>query len=198
MKDEMMQYYKNSLLDGLCAEYKGRWQGAHGDKEKLVRLVLNQQALPHFLTYCHNGKGLSMDFLMDAYADYINGQYTAIDADGVEGGGYKSQLYIGHNDNIHVESTDVLALGWCNVPSLEIKPTKSVKVYVGCSSNVYIDCGGYNNVIVMLFDDSVVHLEDIDEDSHVMIYRYSDDAVVERGKYCISRNVKVFDKELKL
>lgn len=193
----MLKYYKNSLLDGLCADYKGRWQRAHEDEEQLVRLVLNQQAIPHFLTYCHEGKGLSMDYILEDFSDFINGNYTALNADGVDGD-YKSQLYIGHTENIYVESTDVLVLGWCNVPSLEIKPTKSVKVYVGCSSNVYIDCGGYNNVIVMLFDDSVVHLEDVDEDSHVTIYRYSEEAFVERGKYCISENVKVFDKELKL
>lgn len=195
MKEDLTNYYKNALLSGLCTEYKGYWQSAHGDKKKLVDLVLQQQSLPHFLTYCNCGKGVSKEYLLETFGDYINGKYTAIDVDGVVGD-YKSELYVGV-DGILSLNNDVSCLMWTTIPQLEIKPCKATKLYIGCDSDVHVVCGDYNNITVMLFDESKVTLDDVDEDSNILVYKYSDKCEVKQGTFCLG-NVKEFSKELRL
>jgi hypothetical protein len=64
-------------------------------------------------------------------------------------------------------------------------------------SNVHLIGDGYNNVNIKLFDKSKVTIEDLDENSEVVVYKYSDEAKVELGKYCLGK-VKVFEKDLRL
>ena len=194
--DALGYYYKNALLADLCGEYKGRWQSASHDKESLLRLAVSQQSFPHMATFAYEGNGLTEEYITEEFKDFINGRYTAVDADGVDGG-YKTQLFVGHDKYIS-DNVDVLCMMWCDVPTLEVGKTKATKIYAACCSKVNIVCDGYNHVIVMLFDESSVMLEDVDEDSSVTIYKYSDKAKVEIGKYCLSKKVKVFNKELKL
>lgn len=193
--DDMNRYYKEALLDNLCAEYKGYWQASRNDKERLVRLVAQQQSLPHFITYSYNGKGLSRNYITENFADYINGNHVIVDADGVDGN-YKTELYVGFN-GILSPADDILAFMWSSVPQLEIKATKAVKMYAGCKSDVHIACDGYNYVTVMLFDESKVTLDDVDENSYVVVFKYSDKCEVNTGKYCFG-NIKQFRKELRL
>jgi len=193
--EAIQEYYKNALLADLCTEYKGLWQAASKDKRKLVDLALSMQAIPHLLTFAHEGNGMTKESLMNDFGDYINGRYTAMDVDGVKGG-YKSELYVGYN-GILSHADDVLCIMWSTIPLMEIKATKAVKIYVGCSSDVRIVCGGYNNVTIMLFDDSKVTLSDIDEESNVTVFKYSDQCDVTIGKYCMGK-VKEFRKELRL
>lgn len=194
--DALGYYYKNALLANLCGEYKGRWAACHGDKESLLRLAVSQQAFPHMATFAYDGNGLTSEYITKEFSEFINGRYTAIDADGVKGQ-YKTQLFVGHDKYIS-DNVDVLCMMWCDVPTLEVRKTKATKIYAACCSKANIVCDGYNHVIVMLFDESSVFLEDVDENSSVTIYKYSDKANVEIGKYCLSKKVKVFNKELKL
>ena len=194
--DALNYYYKNALLADLCSDYKGRWASCHGDKEKLFRLAVSQQAFPHMATFAYDGNGLTREYITTEFGDFINGRYTAIDADGVEGG-YRTQLFVGHDRPIFDES-DVVEMMWCDVPMLVVKETKATKIYLACGSSASIVCDGYNSVVVMLFDDSSVMLEDVDENSTVTIYRYGENASVMTGKYCLSDRVKVFNKELKI
>ena len=69
--------------------------------------------------------------------------------------------------------------------------------YISNDSDVNISLDGFNYVSIYLFDDSKVTIDDADEDSKVVIYKYSDKAQVELGKYCLA-DVKVFDKILRL
>lgn len=199
MNNELLLFQKAALqgvlTDPLCADYKAKWSKCHNDKEKLVKMVMSQQALPYYLSHCYNGYGLSKEYVLDYFADYINGKYTGIDVDGVQGD-YKTQIYAGYNDSIE-ESLDVIAFQWCN-STLITPQCKAIKLYVGCSSEIHVECEGYNSLVVMLFDDSTVWLDDIDEDSSIIIYRYSPDAKVEVGRFCFSDKVRIFNKQLKL
>lgn len=193
--DDLFNYYKNALIDGLCQEYKGYWQSAHGDKKKLVDLVLQQQSIPHFLTYCNEGKGLSKEYILENFADYINGNYVAIDVDGISGN-YKTQLYVAVNDTC-MASNDVSCFMWSNIPLLEIPTCKAEKLYCGCGSTIHISCGGYNNIMIMLFDNSKIILDEADEDSTIIIYKYSNMCEVDKGKFCFGK-IKEFTKTLRL
>jgi len=195
MENRLFEYFKNALKGGLCATYKHEWQKAKDDKELLARLAMQQQSLPHVMTYAASGQGLTKEYVTDAFADYING-YTAIDVDGVDGG-YKTQMWAGFDGYIYVDQADVMAFMWCEIEAMSIRTAKAVKIYVGCGSTINLSCDGYNNVTIMLFDDSKVCLDDIDKDSHVTIFRYSDKATVECGRYCMG-DVNLHDKELRL
>lgn len=198
--DKEMFRFKKAALSGelttpLCASYKAAWRSCGDNKEMLVRLVMKEQSIPYFFAHCYQNKGLSKEYILDEFKDYINGKYTGIDVDGVVGD-YKTELYIGYNGNLSV-SDDVLATMWTTIPSMTIPTSKAAKIYCGCGSELHIVCDGYNSVLVMLFDDSKVILDDVDESSNVTIFKYSEKATVELGKFCL-KEPKVFNKELRL
>lgn len=193
--DELDRYYKASLLDDLCTEYKGKWQRARGDKEALVRLVMCQQAQPHFATYCHNGKGLSKDYIKDVFGDYING-YTLKDCDGVSG--YTYGLYVDWDfDNDLNIVNDVSSVMWTIGATLVVPASLCPTIHISNRSNVHLVCDGCNSVNIKLFDESKLTIEDVDNTCDITIYKYSDKAEVEKGKYCFVEP-KIFDKELRL
>lgn len=194
MAQDLFNYYKHALSNGLCSEYKGRWRACHDNKEQLVKLVMAQQSLPHFIHYCYNGMGLSKEYIQETFGDYINGNAVINDADGVDG--YTYSLYVGFKGDFKA-AVDVLSLMWCNNTNVTVETPKCPVIYVGCGSHVHLSLDGYNCPHIYLFDDSKVTIDDTDEDSKVVIYKYSDKAQVELGKYCLA-DVKVFDKQLKL
>ena len=194
MAQDLFNYYKHALSNGLCSEYKGRWRACHDNKEQLVKLVMAQQSLPHFIHYCYNGMGLSKEYIQETFGDYINGNTVINNADGVNG--YTYSLYVGFK-GVFKAAVDVLSLMWCNNTNVTVETSKCPVIYVGCGSHVHLSLDGYNCPHIYLFDDSKVTIDDADEDSKVVIYKYSDKAQVELGKYCLA-DVKVFDKQLKL
>lgn len=194
MAQDLFNYYKHALSNGLCSEYKGRWRACHDNKEQLVKLVMAQQSLPHFIHYCYNGMGLSKEYIQETFGNYINGNSVINDADGVDG--YTYSLYVGFKGDFKA-AVDVLSLMWCNNTNVTVETSKCPVIYVGCGSHVHLSLDGYNCPHIYLFDDSKVTIDNADADSKVVIYKYSDKAQVELGKYCLA-NVKVFDKQLKL
>lgn len=194
MAQDLFNYYKHALSNGLCSEYKGRWRACHDNKEQLIKLVMAQQSLPHFIYYCYNGMGVNKEYIQETFGDYINGKVVIKDADGVDG--YTYSLYVGFK-GIFKAAVDVLSLMWCNNTNVTVGTSKCPFIYVGCGSHVHLSLDGYNCPHIYLFDDSKVTIDDADEDSKVVIYKYSDKAQVELGKYCLA-DVKVFDKDLRL
>lgn len=194
--DALNIYYKNALLDDLCDEYKGRWRSAKDNKLELLKLSLCQQSLPHVVTYAYQGRGITKKYVKENFGEYING-YTVYDADGCTG--YTYGLYVDYDyDNELVVDKDVASLMWCEDVQAVVPLTKAPTVYVSNNSHINLVCDGYNSVRVYLFDESTVTLEDVDEDSNVIIYRYSDDAKVNIGQFCLSTKVREFRKQLKL
>lgn len=180
----------------LCEEYKHEWRRCDNDKEKLVKLALRQQSQPFFVTACYQGKGLTKEYLLKEYSYFING-YTVRDADGVEGFTYG--LYVDYYyDNALIAKQDVLSLMWCEGTNVIVPKCKCPTLYISNKSNVRVSCDGYNNVRIYLFDESKLILDDIDDQSSVLVYRYDDKATVELSKFCLSTKVREFRKTLRL
>lgn len=200
MKDEMLEFKKNSILgkvngQPLCVDFKSAWRACGNDKEMLVRLALMQQSQPYFSTACYEHLGLTKDYIKENFKDYING-YTIHDADNVQG--YTYGLYVDWDyENDLVVKTDVASLMWCVGTNVVVEKCKCPTIYISNRSNVHLVCDGFNTVNIKLFDKSKVTIEDLDEESDVVVYKYSEDAVVEEGKYCLGK-VKTFNKELRL
>lgn len=196
----MFEFYKNALQGTLgvplCADYKAEWRRNDGNKEKLVQFVMRQQSCPYFAHHCYMDKGLTKDYLRREFADYING-YTIHDADGVEG--YTYGLYVDYDyDNDLVMDKDVAHVMWTVGANIVVPQTKCPILYVSNRSNVHLICEGFNIVKIYLFDRSTVTVEELDNDSSVVVYEYSRECKTERGKYCLSDNIKEFRKELRL
>ena len=189
----MMFFRKNALLNNLCKEWDNMWRSCKGDKEKLVRLVLMQQSLPYFADYCYRGKGLSKEYILNEFADQING-VTHHDCDEVKG--YDYSLYVGYTDEI-IGSVDVCSMMWCDIPQYVVKARKCPILYISNKSRVNLVCEGYSYVRVYLFDESELTVEDTDENTDIIVYKYSDKCSVNKGQFCLGR-VNEFEKQLRL
>lgn len=191
--DEMMFFQKNALLNNLCGEWKNMWKACKKNKEKLVRLSLMQQSIPFFASYCYDGKGLSKDYLLSEFKDYTDGTILQ-DCDDVKG--YSYRLFVGYTDDIR-EQADVTHLMWSDIPIYVVERYKCPIIYLSNKSKVSLIADGYNYIRVYLFDESELVIEDLDEESTVIVYKYSDKCKVTKGKYCLGK-VNEFDKQLRL
>lgn len=199
MEKDMLEFYKNALLGNatgkpLCEEYKQEWRACGDDKDQLMKFALRQQCLPYIFTLSHQGKGLTKDYLKNDFKDYINGAQTIYDADCVQGYTYQLNVDLKRDWTI---TTDVSAFMYCEDRIVTIPQCKCPTIYVGCTSDIHLALDGFNSVRVHLYDDSRLVVEDADEESNVIVYRYSDDAMVECGKYCLC-DVREFKKDLRL
>lgn len=195
----MITFKRNALLGNingqpLCSDFKTAWRMCRNDKEMMVRLALMQQAIPYFSTACYESMGLTKEYILNKFGELINGKRTFENVEGVDG--YTYQLYVGYDKDFEI-TADVTSLMWCNGSQIVIEPTKCPTLYISNRSNVHIVGDGFNTVNIKLFDESKITVEDIDKDSEFIVYKYSDNAAVEEGKYCFGK-VKVFNKELRL
>lgn len=200
MDKGMMDFYRHALQGALtnsplCAEYKGAWRACGDDKEKMVKLVMRQQSLPFFIAHCYCGKGLTKEYILETFPEFINGKRPILDADLVKG--YTYALYVAFDDVLSL-SSDVSAYMWCNSPQVEIPTSKCPILYIGCGSEIHLVCNGFNTPSVYLFDDSKLVIDDADDTCSITVRKYSPSATVEIGKYCTTDSIKVFDKELRL
>lgn len=199
MKDEMFDFKRNALLgnisgEPLCEHYKQAWRLCGNDKEMLVKLALMQQSSPYFSHACYRKLGLSKEYILNNFGELINGKRTFENVEGVDG--YTYQLYVGYDKDFDIIS-DVTSMMWCNNIQIAVKATRCPVIYISNRSNVHLIGDGYNSINIKLFDESKVTIEDLDENSEVIVYKYSDKATVKEGKYCFGK-VKVFNKELRL
>ena len=200
MKDEMLKFKKNALLgnistEPLCQAYKQAWRMCGDDKEMLVKLALKQQSIPYLSHACYKNLGLTKEYIKEHFNEYINGKILE-DCDGVKG--YTYALYVDWNyDNDLEIKTDVSSLMWCVDTNVIVPKCKCPTIYVSNKSKVRLVCDGYNTVNVKLFDESELIVEDMDENSEVVVYKYSNKAKVGEGKFCL-KEPKVFNKELRL
>ena len=192
--DDLIFYRKNAILANLCDEWNKKWSACHNDKEKLMRLVLSQQAAPHFATFCYNGAGLSKEYCQREFGNYLNGR-TFANCDEVEGFTYA--MYISPSEAKEI-GVDVAQILWSNPMEVIIPQTKCNRLYISNKSSVHLTLEGYNTVQVYLFDESELIIDDADDTCEVVVYRYSDNSKVERSTFCISPKVKIFNKTLKL
>lgn len=195
-----MFFKRNALLGNisgqpLCQDYKAALRKCGNDKEMLVKLALQQQASPYFSTACYKELGLSKEYIKREFKDYING-YLVKDVEGVSG--YTYSLYVDWDyENDLVVKSDVISIMWTVGANVVVPQCKCPTIYISNRSNVHLVCEGFNTVSVKLFDESKVTIEDCDENSEVLVYKYSNDADVELGKFCVGK-VQIFNKTLRL
>ena len=199
MDKEIINFTRNALLGNisgqpLCASYKSALRQCSNDKEMLIRLALQQQSMPYVSTACYKKLGITKEYITKNYAEYINGNKTFDDVEGVSG--YTYQMYVGYDKNFYITS-DVTYLMWCSEPVVTVLETKCPTVYISNSSSMRLNCEGFNTVNIKLFDDSKLMIDNLLSNSDVIVYKYSNNASVITGSNCLG-SVKIFNKQLKL
>lgn len=194
MDKEFLNFLKDAYSSGLCNEYRDEIRRCHEDKLQLVRLAMRQQSCPWMATKMYEGV-ITTDYILNTFGEYING-YVLKDCDNVAGYNYMWFVDWDYADDI-VASADVLHISHTVGANIIVPQTKAPTIYISNHSNVHIVGDGFNNINIKLFDKSIVTIEDLDNESEVVVYKYSDDAKVEIGEYCFGK-VKEFNKELRL
>ena len=195
MDKEFLNFLKDAYNNGLCKEYRDEIRNCHEDKLQLVRLAMRQQSCPWVATKMYEGV-ITTDYILNTFGEYLNG-YVLKDCDNVAGYNYMWFVDWDYTNDI-VASADVLHISHTVGASVVVPETKATAIYVSNRSKVHLVCDGYNSVSIYLFDKSEVTIEDVDVESTITIYKYSKDAKVYIGKYCLSEKVRTFDKQLKL
>lgn len=193
MMDEMFTFKRNALLANLCKEWNTKWTACQDDKEKLMRLALMQQSAPYIADFFYRGVGLSKEYVKRQFSDYIDG-HTFYDCDDVSG--YTYGMYVDAQHPIEIKH-DIVQFLWCDNTRATLPQLRSTKMYVSNKSELHIECNGYNNVIVMLFDESKVMFDKLDNTCRVNVYRYDERAVVEYDESATYK-MNIMDKELRL
>ena len=194
MDKEFLNFLKDAYSSGLCNEYRDEIRRCHDDKLQLVRLAMRQQSCPWMATKMYEGV-ITTDYILNTFGEYLNG-YVLKDCDNVAGYNYMWFVDWDYANDI-VASADVLHISHTVGANIIVPQTKAPTIYISNDSDISLVCEGFNSVNVKLFDDSIVTIEDLDENSEVFVYKYSKNAKVELGRYCLGK-VKVFDKELRL
>lgn len=194
MSKDFLNFLKDAYSNGLCNEYKDELRRCHEDKLELMRLAMRQQSIPFVATKMFEGV-VKKDYLLNTFGDYLNG-YVLKDCDNVKD--YTYTWYVGYDYANDIEvKTDVVHISCTDSAQVVVEQTKCPTLYISNNSKVNLVCEGYNSVRVYLLDNSKLVIDDIDEESTVTIYKYSDKCEVEQGKFCFGK-VKEFSKELRL
>lgn len=196
--DELFNFRKNAMLGAangnpLCQEYAHEWAADEKDKAKLVALSLRQQSIPYFATYCNLGLGLSKDYILSNFGNFING-HCIHDADKVDG--YTYGLYVDTSGHFMLDF-DVTHVMWCDGLEATIQEARAANIYVSNNSKLNIRCEGFNTLILSIFDNSSVTIEDADAYTKVTARLYSPQATIKGGKFCYS-TIKQFQKQLNI
>ena len=194
----MINFYKNSLLGlasdkPLCDSYRDEWRACGEDKEKLLKFALRQQSIPYVMLYSYKEKGLTREYLLSEYCNYINGLHVVENADKVEGFTY--ELFVDYRGTT-TQNSDVVSYMYCENTDVMIPKCKCPSLFIGCKSKIHLNLEGFNSPRIYLYDESEVIIDECDENSNVTIYKYSDKCNVRCGHFCFG-NVKEFTKELR-
>lgn len=196
--DEMVNFKRSALLgevsgQPLCQDYKAAWRKCGNDKEMLIRLALSQQSIPFMSHACYEKLGLSKEYIMENFGEYINGKKTFDDVEGANG--YTYQMYAGYEDDFDIVS-DVTTMMWTE-SSVMVRRTKCPTLYISNNSCISLFCEGFNSIRVYLFDGSSLSIEDADETCNIVVYKYSNTAKVDESDFSRG-SVHIFNKQLKL
>lgn len=119
--NELLNMKRKALMLGLCGEYKKKWDSCASKKE-LIDLVLDSNGVEFLADAITFGWGCSQEFLLNEFADFINGKYQR------KKDGYTSELYVEPHGKIELRSTLTVIAG--GRASVIVPPNFFGRVYV--------------------------------------------------------------------
>lgn len=187
MKD--IDYFKQNAIDkNLCVEYALKWAKIK-DKESLFALACVPQSCGYIARSIYEGWGVSIDYIINEFGDYINGKYVVNNLDGVKDA--TGAMYIKYNGKIDTPLCDITQFIGCEGTYIHIADGSAVTLHISNSSDIKLSLGNCN-VRIYLYDESTVDLGDISKDTKVSIAHYGNGKVLweERGGCVINKKMK--------
>jgi len=155
---DLLMLKRKAVALGLCGEYKGLWDSAQS-QEELLRIALDANGIEFVADSIAFGWGLSKDYILKHFSDYINGEYTC------RQNGYNSELFVGKEGDVTVSSTLNL-FAYCGKLKINIPKNFVCKLYVCGGGDVSIDnCG---DIELYVYGDCNVGVLNLRSTSHRM------------------------------
>ncbi len=121
----LITFKRNAERLGLCAEYKGYWDGAR-DKRDLMDMALDANGVEFLCESVTDGWGVTPEYIRDNFGGYINGGYVR------RRDGYTSELLCGFRGGEFEQRSTITTLIACET---------EVVVPICCICKIYV-CGG--------------------------------------------------------
>lgn len=135
MEGELLKLKRNAIMLGLCGQYKGIWDNCKSKKD-LVDVAIDVNGIEFMADSIAFDWGLSEEFLVTEFDEYINGKYRRIKD------GYSSELHVGEGNNtISVVSTLNLFAYSKNI-TIYVPQDSFCRIYLAKCSNVRIKNDG--------------------------------------------------------
>lgn len=133
-ENELLAFKRKAIDLGLCALYKEIWNKCFS-KADLMNMALDANGAEFMADSIAFDWGLSRDFLVHEFGDYINGKYQRSQD------GYTGEMYVGASGVIKLKSTITL-VAYCDNLQIDVPECSVGKIYVCGESKVRIDNKG--------------------------------------------------------
>lgn len=138
--ENILQFKRNSMLLGLCDEYKKRWDACN-TKEELIKLALDANGVEFMADSIAFGWGLSKEYLLEEFGEYANGKYQC------QQRGYTSEMYIDAHGVIEAKSTLIL-IACCEDLKIIIPEYMVCQIFVCGGTKISISGQGKADLVV--------------------------------------------------
>lgn len=189
MKD--MQYFKiQALARNLCRDYVDQWANCLNDKDKLLRLVLKPQSISYFALSMQEGWGVDKEYIKIDFEDYINGKYICENIiPNVSGELFCDFEFDNYFD---LKANQNLLIG-CK-GEITVNEVKFLGINACQNTNITLIPCDYSIIEINIFDNSVVDLQDVPENSRINVNLYGKKAKILNA----SKNVTVKNRDIKV
>lgn len=128
---------RKALAMGLCGKYNEKWADATTQKE-LVDLATDINGADFLCASVAKGWGLSRDFLLQNFGDYINGRYVSAHGEKKD---YTSEVFIGCDGEIRARTTIIIVL-YSDV-TVYVPKNHACRIFAAGNTNIGIQCDGH-------------------------------------------------------
>ncbi len=165
MKD--LDFFKNEALNrSLCSTAVSDWANSVS-KEDFFEFSLKPSSIPYMSLAMREGWGLSVEYIIKEFADFINGKETAEVA--LKDRTISGQMYVGFEGKREVNASIV------NVVNSNIYITTkryATSIHVNNDSHVTLELPDDCFITIYLYDKSTIRLVNTNNHQKVYIYDY--------------------------
>lgn len=192
MDSEMIIFFKEARKRDLCVSFAQKWVKLR-EKDEFVDFCLLPQAIPYMAVSMYEKWGLSKDYLLREFPNYINGKYISSRNDGIDA---NAEFWVDFSDIEYLLKNQLYHITYTKNSKFTIEQTKCPIINVSNNSDVIIKCSKFNSIQVLIYDKSKVYIDAPDKSCKVLIEKYSDECEVDFDTD--NDNIKVVRKKLEI
>lgn len=137
----ILELKRKALAMGLCGDYKEKWGNSTTHRD-IIHLATDVNGADFLCASAEKGWGLSKDFILQNFPEYINGKYIARQG---KDKGYTSEIFIGYSGKITARTTILIVL--YSDATVQVPKNHVCKIFAARNPNINIQCEGYCELI---------------------------------------------------